>query len=224
MVNTSRPSLRSSSGRTPGQSVPKTRTAKAQQHHNKENLAAAPPSNPTRRRTRANGQESSSSSDELSRPLSSKRRLTSGSDTVRGQSRRKAATPAADSKGDIPKPPAEAAVAQERKGQQKNVNGTQKKGFAEKDNALSGRAQAKLANGRLKPDAAFEKAPITQDKRTLRSQDGGTRVKSDLAIYFSSYDDIINDAPQQPGTFATRILALTAWSNIEKKFSEQTCR
>ena len=43
-----------------------------------------------------------------------------------------------------------------------------------------------------------------QDKRSLRSQDGGSRLKSDLAIYFSSYDDIIAGVPKPPGTTAPR--------------------
>lgn len=200
MVNTSRPSLRSSSGRTPGKSVPKTRNAKGQQH-DKENVATALPSVPTRRKTRASDHDHSSSSDELARPLTSKRKLTSASSTVRAQPRRKAATPASDLKTDPPRPPTGATVTQERKSQQKLVNGARKKGKAsiEKDNALSDRTKYKPADSEEKPGRKVWKAPIAQDKRTLRSQDGGTRVKSDLAIYFSNYDDIINDAPEQPG-------------------------
>jgi len=38
------------------------------------------------------------------------------------------------------------------------------------------------------------------DKRTLRSQDEGSRLKSDLSIYFPNYEDIINDVPNEPGT------------------------
>ncbi|KAH8725358.1 something about silencing, SAS, complex subunit 4-domain-containing protein [Phaeosphaeriaceae sp. PMI808] len=36
----------------------------------------------------------------------------------------------------------------------------------------------------------------SQDKRSLRSHDGGSRLKSDLAVYFSSYDDIIAGVPK----------------------------
>ncbi|KAH7399662.1 something about silencing, SAS, complex subunit 4-domain-containing protein [Pyrenochaeta sp. MPI-SDFR-AT-0127] len=36
----------------------------------------------------------------------------------------------------------------------------------------------------------------SQDKRSLRSHDGGSRLKSDLATYFSNYDDIIAGAPK----------------------------
>lgn len=39
----------------------------------------------------------------------------------------------------------------------------------------------------------------SQDKRSLRSHDGGSRLKSDLSIYFANYDDIIADAPKAPG-------------------------
>ncbi|KAF1936732.1 hypothetical protein EJ02DRAFT_75305 [Clathrospora elynae] len=36
----------------------------------------------------------------------------------------------------------------------------------------------------------------SQDKRSLRSHDGGSRLKSDLAIYFCNYDDIIAGVPK----------------------------
>lgn len=39
-----------------------------------------------------------------------------------------------------------------------------------------------------------------KDKRSLRSHDGGSRLKSDLAVYFSSYDDVIAGLPAQSGT------------------------
>lgn len=39
-----------------------------------------------------------------------------------------------------------------------------------------------------------------EDKRTLRSQHEGSRLKSELSVYFPSYEDIINDVPQEPGT------------------------
>ncbi|KAF2634906.1 hypothetical protein P280DRAFT_493962 [Massarina eburnea CBS 473.64] len=39
------------------------------------------------------------------------------------------------------------------------------------------------------------------DKRSLRSHDGGSRLKSDLAIYFSNYDDIIAGVEKTPDFF-----------------------
>ncbi|KAK1917030.1 hypothetical protein P3342_001612 [Pyrenophora teres f. teres] len=37
----------------------------------------------------------------------------------------------------------------------------------------------------------------SQDKRSLRSHDGGSRLKSDLAVYFCNYDDIIAGVPKE---------------------------
>ena len=39
----------------------------------------------------------------------------------------------------------------------------------------------------------------TEETRALRSKAGGTRLKSDLAVYFANFDDIIADAPRSPG-------------------------
>ncbi|KAF9699710.1 hypothetical protein EKO04_002334 [Ascochyta lentis] len=38
--------------------------------------------------------------------------------------------------------------------------------------------------------------PKSRDRRSLRSSDGGSRLKSDLAVYFSSYDDVIAGLPK----------------------------
>ena len=37
------------------------------------------------------------------------------------------------------------------------------------------------------------------DRRTLRSQAGGSRLKSELSWYFSNYDELVNDEPREPG-------------------------
>jgi hypothetical protein len=50
------------------------------------------------------------------------------------------------------------------------------------------------------PSPSPTNGPQAQDKRSLRSHDGGSRLKSDLAIYFSSYDDVIAGLPAQSGT------------------------
>lgn len=48
--------------------------------------------------------------------------------------------------------------------------------------------------------------PKSKDRRSLRSSDGGSRLKSDLAVYFSSYDDIIAGLPKPSGkSFAAAI-------------------
>lgn len=38
-----------------------------------------------------------------------------------------------------------------------------------------------------------------EEKRTLRSQAGGSRSKSELALYFANYDDIVSNEPKDPG-------------------------
>jgi hypothetical protein len=57
-----------------------------------------------------------------------------------------------------------------------------------------------------RPGSAGKLAPASvsssTDKRSLRSHDGGSRLKSDLAVYFASYDDIIAGVPKAAGTCA----------------------
>ncbi|KAH7123812.1 something about silencing, SAS, complex subunit 4-domain-containing protein [Dendryphion nanum] len=55
-----------------------------------------------------------------------------------------------------------------------------------------------IAGGLTVPASAQSAATQTSDKRSLRSHDGGSRLKSDLAIYFSNYDDIIAGVPTPP--------------------------
>lgn len=38
------------------------------------------------------------------------------------------------------------------------------------------------------------------DKRSLRSHDGGSRSKSELALYFSNYDELVSVEAKNPGT------------------------
>ena len=49
------------------------------------------------------------------------------------------------------------------------------------------------------PAPASTASSQSQDKRSLRSHDGGSRLKSDLVIYFSNYDDIIAGVPKADG-------------------------
>lgn len=48
-------------------------------------------------------------------------------------------------------------------------------------------------------------AAKVEEKRKLRSQNGGSRLKSELSVYFPNYDDIINDTPKQPGKSMVRV-------------------
>ena len=42
--------------------------------------------------------------------------------------------------------------------------------------------------------------PLTQaEKRSLRSRDGGSRSKSELALYFPNYDELVSIEPKEPG-------------------------
>ena len=53
--------------------------------------------------------------------------------------------------------------------------------------------------------------PKSKDRRSLRSSDGGARLKSDLAMYFSSYDDIIAGLPKPSGAF---VVAAAMYSSL----------
>jgi hypothetical protein len=48
------------------------------------------------------------------------------------------------------------------------------------------------------------------DKRSLRSHDGGSRLKSDLAVYFSNYDDIIAGVPKEDGMSLSHVAWYTS--------------
>lgn len=43
------------------------------------------------------------------------------------------------------------------------------------------------------------KASKVVDKRTLRSQAGGSRSKSELSLYFPNYDELISNEPKESG-------------------------
>ncbi|KAF1819640.1 uncharacterized protein K489DRAFT_383886 [Dissoconium aciculare CBS 342.82] len=56
------------------------------------------------------------------------------------------------------------------------------------------------ASRRTTQSPQVESAPRSQkpdEKRTLRSQDDGPRLKSELAVYFANYEDIMFDAPRE---------------------------
>ena len=43
---------------------------------------------------------------------------------------------------------------------------------------------------------------LTQaEKRSLRSHDGGSRSKSELALYFPNYDELVSIEPKEPGRY-----------------------
>ena len=44
------------------------------------------------------------------------------------------------------------------------------------------------------------------EKRTLRSQAGGSRSKSELSWYFPNYEELVNDEPREPGIYLLAII------------------
>ncbi|KAF2403958.1 hypothetical protein EJ06DRAFT_554170 [Trichodelitschia bisporula] len=85
--------------------------------------------------------------------------------------------------------------------------------FVQPDPKVSGSHASRASNGVAAPPPSVTNAPEqpaarrnartsggeeVRESRALRSKDGGSRLKSDLATYFSNYDDIITDAPKAP--------------------------
>ena len=52
-------------------------------------------------------------------------------------------------------------------------------------------------NATLTPNTKDVSSP--HDKRSLRSHDGCSRSKSELALYFPNYDDLVSIEPKKPG-------------------------
>lgn len=58
-----------------------------------------------------------------------------------------------------------------------------------------------------------ERTPVATreaNKRSLRSQNGGSRFKSELASYFADYDDILTDESKTQGTHLRRVRHLSS--------------
>ncbi|KZM26335.1 histone acetylation [Ascochyta rabiei] len=64
------------------------------------------------------------------------------------------------------------------------------------DDVPSGRSTPRPASAGKLAVPAPAADPKSKDRRSLRSSDGGSRLKSDLAVYFSTYDDIIAGLPK----------------------------
>ena len=65
-----------------------------------------------------------------------------------------------------------------------------------------------FANNNLAVNTSTTLAPA--DKRSLRSHDGGSRSKSELALYFPNYDELVSIEPKDPGKL--QILSLLSHS------------
>ena len=99
-----------------------------------------------------------------------------------------------------PKPPTKVSVAQPHGKLIETINGVRTVLDADEDDlslptsGISTPQPAKLPRSALQPATA---PPKQEEKRTLRSQDDGPRLKSELAIYFPNYEDIILDVPRE---------------------------
>ncbi len=65
------------------------------------------------------------------------------------------------------------------------------------DTAAQDVASYKITTAISKSNATVSTQQV--DKRTLRSQGGGSRLRSELSVYFPNYDEIISDEPREPG-------------------------
>lgn len=100
---------------------------------------------------------------------------------------------------DAARPPTKVLV-QEPHGELVRItNGVQTLLGIDADDVPSGRSTPRPGSaGKLAVPAPAADAK-SRDRRSLRSSDGGSRLKSDLAVYFSSYDDIIAGLPKPSG-------------------------
>ena len=189
MVNVSRSMLRSSSGRFAAGSHPKSPATEEPQNNTLANNKV-----PTRRSTQ----------NKTLLALTDEKTVKNSAPKIaqvlippRTNSRKRPAT-ALDSKkpGKRSKPPTKVTVTQPHGRLLQTTNGAQTILGLRDDDVPSGVSTPKT-NGT--DNNLTVGAQGNQDKRTLRSQDGGSRLKSDLSIYFPNYDDVIADAPKQPG-------------------------
>lgn len=100
-----------------------------------------------------------------------------------------------------PKPPTRVSVAQPHGKLVETVNGVRSVLDVDEDELSQPHSGAstpkpiRLSRAAVQPATA---PPAKQeDKRTLRSQDDGPKLKSELAIYFPNYEDVIFDAPKE---------------------------
>lgn len=68
-------------------------------------------------------------------------------------------------------------------------------GMADKSHAVK---EQSVPNGNAGASSASADAQ-NPDKRSLRSQDGGSRSRSELFLYFPNYEELISNEPKQTG-------------------------
>ena len=86
---------------------------------------------------------------------------------------------------------------------QTQVNGTKSSTTTTSTSTLpDGHPTIKLQKFTVNTTAGANQA----DKRSLRSHDGGSRSKSELALYFPNYDELVSIEPKEPGTLQSQFL------------------
>lgn len=98
------------------------------------------------------------------------------------------------------RPPTKVTVTQPHGELLRTTNGVTASIGIDADDVHSGRSTPRPGSaGKLAVPAP---GSTSQDKRSLRSHDGGSRLKSDLPTYFANYDDIIAGLPKPSGRFS----------------------
>lgn len=123
--------------------------------------------------------------------------------TIKGPRQQPARRSSVVSRSGRPKPPTKVSVAQPNGQLIETTNGVQSTLNITQNDLTP------LPSGATTPNAASQKHSHAvpherkEDKRTLRSQDDGPRLKSDLSVYFTNYEDLIFDAPKEPEFLTT---------------------
>ena len=187
------------------------RTAGGQHVANAQQPSPPPPptSSQQLRPSHANHNGTSSSdaihdSDDDGGPPAKKRKL-----TIRGKQQTTLDHFAIAAQSGQPKPPTKVTVVQPHGKLIETINGVRQVLDVDEDalgQFTSASRTPQPANSTSKPE----------DKRTLRSQDEGPRVKSELAIYFPNYEEVMFDAPKE-AEFVTVDTAIYITDDVPKQ-------
>lgn len=70
------------------------------------------------------------------------------------------------------------------------------------EDSISASARSRFSKKRYNHVVDGPEAGITVDKRSLRSHDGGARLKSELSSYFANYDELLSTEAKEHGRFS----------------------
>lgn len=94
----------------------------------------------------------------------------------------------------LPRPPTKLSLAEPHGELIQTTNGVRTTLSAVDDGLVSSTSGATTPD----PSAPQRTARKAEDRRSLRSHNEGSRLKSELAVYFPNYEHVINDIPQEP--------------------------